>query len=170
MDNPTQIVPSALEYQYGPIADSYAQKYGIPTDMFRQAIQGRSGFDPNYSGPNGQGIAGLSFTQPGSINPMDPGASMDKAAQIMSAMYKGGGGGDWQTTVDTFLGNDAGTQTQAQSPNAPDNSMLGKLKPSSWLASFTEWAKNGAFTIVIVLIGLVLILGSVWMIIDAKSE
>lgn len=163
MDLPTSIIPSALEYAYGPVSDSYAQKYNIPADVMRDAIRQRSGFDPNYSSSNGKGIAGLNFTKPGSPNPSDIGSSLDFVGQYLSSVYKQTG--DWKATLGDFLGTDEASKSQQQeAQQAADNS------DDSTIGKITAFFKKGAFTIIIVLIGLVLILGSSWMIISNKGK
>jgi hypothetical protein len=176
MDNPLTIVSQAQNYQaqnnetaYGPIADSYAQKYGIPTDVFRDAIRKRSGFDPQYSDSAGRkGIAGLSFTKSDSPNPNDVGSSFDAVGSIMSAMNADNN--DWSKTLASFLGTDQATKDEQQAAQDEaakngDDTIVGRA-----INSITGFFKQSAFTILIVLIGLVLVLGSAWMIISNKGK
>lgn len=162
MDNPTAIVPQANEYAYGPIADSYAQKYGIPSDVFRNLIRGISGFDPNFKGNNGdgRGIASLGFSgnNPNMPNPNDVGSSLDFAANMLSSLYKSSG--SWDVASKLFT---TGTPEETKAAqDVPD--------PNSWTAKIGAWFKSAGWTMLISAVGILLILGSVWVIVNSSEN
>lgn len=162
MDNPLTIVSQAQQYQaqnnestYGPIADSYAQKYGIPLDVFRNVIRSASGFDPNYS--SGDGSGGIGNLDVKSIK--DPqsnvSGSLDYVGNLMSSLYKSTG--SW-TATEKMMSPDAGQQS---TDSGPDNSWAGKVG---------GFFKSAGYTILISAVGALLILGSVWVILNSSQN
>jgi hypothetical protein len=146
-----------LEYAYGPIVDSYAQKYNIPTDIFRSAIKERSGFDPQQTSATGRGIANLDFK-----GAEDIGTSLDFVGKYLDGVYKQTG--DWDSALGDFLGTDEASKAQQEEAQKVADS-----QDDSWTGKAVEFLKKSAFTILIVMIGLVLILGSSWKIINSSK-
>jgi soluble lytic murein transglycosylase-like protein len=75
---------------YKSIARQDATNAGIDPDLFERQIQLESAFNPNAVGPNGKvGIAQLQPTmvQALGVDPHDPNASLQAAAQLMAKYY-----------------------------------------------------------------------------------
>ena len=87
--------------QYADIARQAAQNAGIDPEVFARQIQQESGFDPNAKSPAGAvGIAQImpSTAQGWGVDPTDPQASLDAAAQHMKG-YLDQSGGDWSKAL-----------------------------------------------------------------------
>jgi soluble lytic murein transglycosylase-like protein len=70
-----------------------AQRAGIDPGMFQRQIQQESGFDPNArSGAGAQGIAQIVPSAHPGVNPLDPKASLDYAANWMRSLVDRYGG------------------------------------------------------------------------------
>jgi hypothetical protein len=123
----------------------------------RDAIKARSGFDPKQTSDIGKGIANLNL--PGAD---DIGTSLDFVGKYISGVYKQTG--DWKSALGDFLGTDEASKAQQQEAQKAADS-----KDDSWTSKATAFLKKGAFTILIVMIGLVLILGSTWKIINSQK-
>lgn len=168
MDNPTTIVSQANEYAYGPAVDTYAQKYGIPTDVFRGLIGGISGFDPSYKGNNGngRGIAGLGFsgTNPDMPNPDDVSSSLDFAGNMLSSLYKSSGSWDAATKMFT-TGTPEETAAAQKAADADPNSLGNKISDK-----ITGYFKTTWTSLLIIAVGVILILGSTWIVINSGNK
>lgn len=158
---------SSFEQAYGPIADSYAQQYGIPTDIFRNVIRDVSGFNPQNVSGTGQGIANLNTT-PATVDPMNPGASLDFVAKYIASANKIYS--DWNKAAQSFTDpnmdpltrNDGSAQDTKPADAAPaDNTWSGKI---------AAFFKQSAYTLLIVMIGLILIAGSVWILVQSSGK
>lgn len=73
------------------MADEAANKYGIPTDLFRKVIQQESGWNPGAV--SSKGAIGLGQIMPGTasdlkIDPRDPAQNLDGAARYLSQQYQ----------------------------------------------------------------------------------
>jgi soluble lytic murein transglycosylase-like protein len=83
-------------------ANAQAAQYGIPSDVFSNLIETESGWNPNAVSPAGaEGIAQLMpETSAGHVDPFDPFASMQYAAQMLSGYFKKFG--DWSTALAAY--------------------------------------------------------------------
>lgn len=162
MDNPTQIVPQANELVHGYTVDSYAQKYGIPTDVFRNVIQTASNFDPNYvnSETGARGIAALNFSKDSNINPDDIGSSLDFIGNALKSLYSSTG--SWSAAQNILTTPDPG-QVDAVKAAAADD-------PNSWSNKIANFFKSAGYSILISAVGVLLILGSVWVILNSSEN
>jgi hypothetical protein len=165
---------STNESAYGGIADSYAQKYGIPTDIFRDTIRAVSNFDPTFKSDKGSGIAGLSnSTNNKAIDPGYVGQSLDIAAQFVSKSYKDTG--DWRAAAESFI---TGALPKSLAEN--EAALSGEPKPEEkendkafWRYSMDDlksFFTQSAWAMLFFIIGAVLILASLYVVIAKGSD
>lgn len=165
---------SINESTYGGVVDSYAMQYGIPTDVLRGVVRKVSGFDSQFSGPNGKGIANLDFHADKTFDPMNVGSSLDFMAKYISGMYKTTG--NWEAAAKTYPGYETQASPEIQYDamgNATGGTESGAPSPSasgSYLDRFIAFMKASAWTITFVLVGAVLIFGSVWILVKTSGE
>jgi len=167
------------EAAYGSIADSYAAKYGIPTDIFRNAIRSKTNFDPLYVSDAGKGIAGLNVDpEAKSIDAWDVGQSLDIAARYMKSIFAGTN--SWDDASNAFISGKEPDPTTGQSggasgdwtdQTAAEKAAAQKSDKSIWQYSAQDWKDlftRSAWTVLFFIIGAVVILASVYFVI-AKS-
>jgi hypothetical protein len=164
------------EMTYGSIADSYATKYNIPTNVFRSFINQQSGFDPLYNGATGQGIGGLiNNSKNPAINMFDPAQQLDIAAQGLSSAYKDIG--DWTKAIESFaptpdqsmvdaMGNPTGA-TQSSDATNGDYKSAGI---SGMLDTIKNYFDKYAYSLLMFIVGVVMILATVYMVVRESSE
>lgn len=146
------------ETTYGPIADSYASKYGIPTDIFRDAIRRTSNFDPMARG----GIAGITNSSNNTkVKSFDIGQSFDFAAQYMSQVKADGN--EWSSVADNYVSGSSvqskDDKTLAQNeadqnaaPAVEGDKAFWRYSSDDWKAFFTRSAWGVLFFILGVLL------------------
>lgn len=79
--------------KYEPIARAAAERYGVDPNIFVRQITQESGWNPTIkSGAGATGIAQIMPNFHPSVNPLDPVASLDYAAKLMSNHLKNYGG------------------------------------------------------------------------------
>lgn len=161
------------ESAYGNIADSYATKYGVPTDIFRNAIRTKTNFDPTFSGSVGKGIAGLNVDPNAkSINAFDVGQSLDIAARYLSSIYKETN--SWDTATQDFVTGIPYEKGQGQTGgasgdwlNVPQDAQAASDK-SIWrwsLDDFKAWFKSYTWAALFFTVGVLVILASIYVLI-----
>ena len=170
---------SNYEVTYGPIADSYAAKYGVPVDTFRQYIGSLSGFDPLYSGTKGNGIAAtVNNSSNLLVNSFDPAQSLDFAAQKIAADYKDTGSwtdafklNGFVTSTDT---NDLGSVDAMGNPtgvtNGDNTAVQNAAKDNAGgvdgiLGSVKTFLTKYAYSGIILVSGLLLILATLYVVV-----
>lgn len=172
------------EMAYGPIADSYANKYGIPTDVFRSFINERSGFDPFYTGTKGDGIAAVvNNSNNSAINVFDTGQQLDFAAQDLSKRYKDTN--SWGTATKTanngnavpgimdgsdtpgydMMGNPTGVSQEDTETNKP----TGEPSDQGMLVNIKNFLVKYAYSGIIFAVGLLLILATAYIVVIRGS-
>lgn len=165
------------EAAYGGIADSYAQKYGIPTEYFRSAIRSVSNFDPMYSGKNGDGIAGLSGKSGELVNVYNVGDSLDYAAQYIKGVYNETK--DWDVAAENFATGystaDAVAKANGKTPQSAEQAETEAERSGKafWQYSSDDWKAliaKSAWSVLFVLIGIVLIVASVYVVVVKGSD
>lgn len=162
------------EAAYGSIADSYANKYGIPADMFRDVIRNTSDFDPMYSGKKGDGIAGL-INKTGSekINPYNVGQSLDFAAQYIATIYAETK--DWAVATQTY---ESGNDAEIEANKAEVNEQLKKAQEEQESKSFWEYTSQdlkaffskSAWGLLFGIVGAILIIVSLYVVIAKGGD
>lgn len=86
------------------MADSVAQSFNIPTDIFRSLISKESSWNPNAKGTSGEG--GLTQLMPGTASMMgvgnvyDPLQNLQGGAGYLSKLYKQFG--DWTSALSAY--------------------------------------------------------------------
>lgn len=91
------------EHCYKPYAALCAQSYGVPVEMFVRQIAQESGFQPDVTSPAGAiGIAQIVPQYHPTVDPTDPVASLNYAAQLMKAHYVTYG--DWMLALIAYNG------------------------------------------------------------------
>lgn len=182
MSNTTSINESA----YGGTVDSYAVRYGIPTDVFRDVIRQLSNFDPTQVNPKGgSGISNLQTTAK-TVDPMNVDASLNFTASYLSSLYKSIG--TWNGATDSYLGTgSASSDPSGQSANEePQFDAMGNatgfkngdslpIKDNggfvgNTISSVTTFLKESAYTILFVLVGALLIAASLWVLIENSGK
>lgn len=139
-----------------------AQTYGVPTNLFVAQIGQESGFNPSAVNGNAYGIAQFmpSTAQQFGINPADPVASLNAAAQYDSQLYNQLG--SWSAALSAYgttaNGNGPSVASLAKSIDAgttptPTPAASGGTAPSFGFLSFVSDLPRLAT----VIIGLVLI-------------
>jgi hypothetical protein len=169
------------ESAYGPIADSYAAKYGIPTDKFRDVIRASSNFDPMYSGSKGDGIGGMIAGNGVNFNPFDISSSLDYLGNAMAAINKDTK--DWQTTTDSMLNGynsqiydnvaEVDQQLKAAQEREATESAANNKDKAFWEYTTDDWKfffKKSAWGILFFVLGGVLIIGSVYVVISKSGD
>lgn len=159
------------ESAYGNIADSYATKYGVPTDVFRNAIRSKTNFDPTFSGSVGKGIAGLNVDpNAASINAFDVGQSLDIAARYLASIYQETK--SWESASDAFITGNEKPQTGGASGdwlNVPQDAATAAADSKSiwrWtLGDFKAWFKAYTWAALFFTIGVLVILASIYVLI-----
>lgn len=163
------------ESAYGGIADSYAQKYGIPTSVFRDTIRQVSNFDPKYKSAKGQGIAGLT-NKTGNKN-LDPnlvGQSLDIAAQYIKQAYSESG--DWLKASESFIGGDEEPKSLAENEAALNVSTKPQDESGDkafWRYSSDDWKaffSRSAWGMLFFVVGGVLIIASLYVVISKSGD
>lgn len=192
MANP---ISNANETQYGPIADKYAKQYGVPTDVFRSTINDVSGFNPYKVNPDGTG--GIASMRDGAIKGVDiynPNQSLETAAKTMAAIQKAEGG-TWDQVASIFktgrVFDESGNLATDSSGNMPAYDIMGNptgmsqadanandaaTKDTSddkpfWAYTSQDWKdffSNSIYGLIFGIIGVVLILGSIFMLFKSK--
>lgn len=112
-------------------AVSYAQTYGVPSQLFTDVIQQESGFDPNAYNP-ASGATGIAQFLPSTaanpgygiapVDPSNPQSSLSGAAQYLSALYNKLG--SWTGALSAYSGSSSGTPYPGNSAIASDLSAL----------------------------------------------
>lgn len=167
---------------YGGIVDSYANKYGIPTDIFRQVIGGSSGFDPTYNSSTGKGIANINVGSGVSgVNPFDIGQSLDIAAQYVSSAYNSTG--SWGAAADEYLGANGANSVPSTTPSASDTAISNAATDTGTSAD-TPGSKNilsltiddiiaelklSAYSASLFIIGILLIVATIWHVVSTNG-
>ena len=190
---------STYQSQYGSVADKYAKQYGVPTDLFRSTIDSISGFNPYKVNPDGTGgIAGLTDGAMKGANIYDPDSSLKTAAQTMAAIFKDNANGSWNDAAAQFkvgrvfnadgtpvvstdsrdvpaydaMGNPTGMTQGQQEDNTIAAADPETGKPF-WQYSAEDWKElfqNSIFSLLFGVIGVVFILGSIYMLLTNKSN
>lgn len=155
----TSTIPSAKEYTYGPIADSYAIKYGVPPEAFRDVIRKASGFDPDTAGIKSGGIANLDSRVVG-FDASQVAPSLDYAAREMARIYNQTAKGAKKAVE--FLGGDDTPLNDGEEPEVEED--------DSYSGRIGAYFKKNAYTILMVLVGGLLILASLYMVIQSSSK
>lgn len=88
---------------YQGMAAAYAQKYGVPTQLFLHQISQESGFNPTAK--SGAGALGIAQFMPATarsmgVDPMNPSSALDGAARLMSQSYKKYG--SWEQALSVY--------------------------------------------------------------------
>lgn len=117
---------------YKPIADVSAIRNGIPVDLFSRLITSESSWNPGAIGPvisggmdKGYSALGLAQFTPSTLkdyphNPLDPGATLGAAAQMLSDRFKRLG--SWDMAVASYKGySDLGLGASSDSVQAVVN-------------------------------------------------
>lgn len=96
---------NANETLYGPVADAAANKYGVPTSLFRSLISSESSFDPYAY--NKSGASGIAQFMPGTasdlgIDPFNPYQSLDASAKYLSQLKSSTG--NWPDAISRYKG------------------------------------------------------------------
>lgn len=197
-DQFANVFSSALQNQYGPTADKYAKQYGIPTDVFRGMINDISGFNPYKVNTDGTGgIASLDQGQLKSIDIYNPNSSLQVAAAGLSSLYKDEAGGSWDKAVSMFkIGRVYNPDGTPQAPNSTgdmpsydamgnptgidqataDANAIATKNPDTgkafWQYTSQDWKdffQNSIYGLLFGIIGVVFILGSIYMLFKAKA-
>lgn len=172
----TPIMPSTNENMYGGIADSYAAKYNIPIDVFRNTIRRLSDFNPANDNHYGKGIAGIDVGTTG-IDQMDVGKQLNYAAQYMADRYKKIG--NWDDTVTDYLigSENAGTSSDGKTLAENEAAINGESAPEEskafWkygLSDVQGYLQKSAWSILFILIGVVIILVSLYVLIVKSGD
>jgi hypothetical protein len=165
------------EAAYGGIADSYAQKYGIPTEYFRSAIRSASNFDPLYTGKNGDGIAGLSGESSKYINPFSIGESLDVAAQYIKKTYEETK--DWDVATQNYATGydtaDAKAKANGETlqSNEEKEADAARGEKAFWQYSADDWKAlfaKSAWGLLFGLIGAVLVIASLYVVVVKSGD
>lgn len=167
------------EVAYGGIADSYANKYGIPTNVFRDVIRMSSNFDPFYTGTKGDGIAAIKLDSSNqNINPFDIGQSMDIVGKYMVDAYQSSK--SWESAAGTFLYGESAPQGNNATPDnvmPKDGSAIPEADKASskslWQYSADDWKAlwiRSAWTILFTLIGILIIAASLYVLVTKGGD
>lgn len=147
-------------------AAQVAQQWGIPTSIFNWQINQESGFNPNAQNGNATGIAQF---MPGTasqfgINPNDPYASLNAAAQYDAQLYQQTGSWTGALTKYGTLANVPASVTNSW------NSLLGNLGMSANTTSGNGTGTSAGTTatsdpfimkVAMIILGIVLIGGAI---------
>jgi hypothetical protein len=163
---------SINESTYGGVADSYANRYGIPTNVFRDAIRNVSNFDPSFSSKDGNGIARLNVVGDSKWlpNPSDVGSSLDFAARLIASDYKSSG--SWDKAVSSFMGLPEPVGTGGEIFGDPINKSANPkyVEKPGMFSDITTFLRDSAWTITFVIVGATLIIGSIWILVKTSGD
>lgn len=168
---------SLNENMYGGLADSYASRYGIPADIFRDTLNKASGFDPKYSSVTGKGISGLNIDVKG-VDSGNVGSSLDFAARILAGSYKTSG--SWSKAVSEYLGNNQSTMPNTDAMGNPtgqdepipnDTGSKGVLNYGTGVfGNIMAWFSSNAYNFLFGLIGVVIIVATLWTVVKNSGS
>lgn len=165
---------------YGPTADKYANKYGIPTDVFRTLITDVSGFNPYNVNKDGTGgFGGFANNSSKIFNIFDPEQSLDVMGQTLSQLYSDYG--DWNKAASFYKTgsienpiNKTITESKIKIEEAARNAKSNVSNKPFWQWTSEEWGvffKEKFFGFLLGTVGVVFILASVYaLIIRNKSK
>lgn len=182
---------AVYEKQYGPVADKYASKYGIPTDIFRGVISSVSGFNPYKVNPDGSGgMAGLKQDGFKNLDIYNPSSSLEVAGAAIADLYKNEAGNSWERAAEMFkgktvnvsdsgdmpmtdaMGNPTGQSVKEYEANDKTTANGDRSKPFWQYTSddFKTFFQKSIYGLLLGIIGVVFIFGSIFMLFRAKSQ
>lgn len=152
------------EDAYGSIADSYASKYNIPSESFRNLVRNLSGFDPTYSGPNGEsGIAGA-INNSSKLNAWDVNSQLDLLAQDFADRNKNSKTeADYNKAIQSYLG--GGMPDSSNNPGVNAVS----IADGTWFDKVSAWFKSNVYAALFFIIGVLIIIATIYSVVKNSS-